>query len=293
MLTSGEFLNRLFFCILSFYQFRDTIVVQLLANSLKNECFLWYTVRTWWFFTVKVNNHALLWGQYITCLKQTNVVHKYQKYTGLWTMQNNFRRKFRARKHFLRLECRGTSDFFAQISHRSFQASFWVWYICLFWAQISHCSFQASYRDWPPYHGGVLLPFSVDFFFSSPWWVFSTGPSRVKFIIFLSGATSMFLLCRELSILLATWAPIWLLTWDRMDHQTLHTQVRIFFQDPNLSEHVSEINRFSDFVVVQSAWGMTQGFVMPLSGFLITAIGEKVNIHKTIIQLKNTFWKAW
>ena len=33
---------------------------------------------------------------------------------------------------------------------------------------------------------------------------------------------------------------------------------------------------FADFVIVQSAWGMTQGFVMPLSGFLITAIGEKV-----------------
>ena len=32
----------------------------------------------------------------------------------------------------------------------------------------------------------------------------------------------------------------------------------------------------ADFVIVQSAWGMTQGFVMPLSGFLITAIGEKV-----------------
>ena len=32
----------------------------------------------------------------------------------------------------------------------------------------------------------------------------------------------------------------------------------------------------SDFVVVQSAWGMTQGLVMPLSGFLITAIGKKV-----------------
>ena len=36
---------------------------------------------------------------------------------------------------------------------------------------------------------------------------------------------------------------------------------------------------FADFVIVQSAWGMTQGFVMPLSGFLITAIGEKVVIH--------------
>jgi len=31
----------------------------------------------------------------------------------------------------------------------------------------------------------------------------------------------------------------------------------------------------TDFVVVQSAWGMTQGVVMPLSGFLINAIGEK------------------
>ena len=31
----------------------------------------------------------------------------------------------------------------------------------------------------------------------------------------------------------------------------------------------------SDFVVVQSTWGMTQGTVMPLSGFLIAAIGDK------------------
>jgi hypothetical protein len=33
---------------------------------------------------------------------------------------------------------------------------------------------------------------------------------------------------------------------------------------------------FADFVVVQSAWGMTQGCVMPFSGFIIRAIGEKV-----------------
>jgi hypothetical protein len=32
----------------------------------------------------------------------------------------------------------------------------------------------------------------------------------------------------------------------------------------------------ADFVVVQSAWGMTQGCVMPFSGFIIRAIGEKV-----------------
>ena len=32
-------------------------------------------------------------------------------------------------------------------------------------------------------------------------------------------------------------------------------------------------------MIVQSAWGMTQGFVMPLSGFLITAIGEKVAVQ--------------
>ena len=35
---------------------------------------------------------------------------------------------------------------------------------------------------------------------------------------------------------------------------------------------------FTDFVVVQSAWGMTQGFVMPFSGFLINAIGAKVRL---------------
>ena len=32
---------------------------------------------------------------------------------------------------------------------------------------------------------------------------------------------------------------------------------------------------YTQFVVVQSAWGMTQGTVMPLSGFLIRLIGEK------------------
>ena len=64
---------------------------------------------------------------------------------------------------------------------------------CLFWAQISHRSFQVSFHDWPPYHGGGLLPFLVDFFFSSPWWVFLIGPSRVKFTekiihLYLQGA---------------------------------------------------------------------------------------------------------
>ena len=67
---------------------------------------------------------------------------------------------------------------------------------CLFWAQISHRSFQVSFHDWPPYHGGVLLPSSGDFFFSSPWWVFSTGPSWVKFtnkIIYFSVFAGSFL----------------------------------------------------------------------------------------------------
>ena len=35
---------------------------------------------------------------------------------------------------------------------------------------------------------------------------------------------------------------------------------------------------FLDFVIVQSAWGMTQGCVMPFSGFIIKAIGQKVSI---------------
>ena len=43
--------------------------------------------------------------------------------------------------------------------------------------------------------------------------------------------------------------------------------------------------KFADFVIVQSAWGMTQGFVMPLSGFLITAIGEKVFFKKEKITI--------
>ena len=32
---------------------------------------------------------------------------------------------------------------------------------------------------------------------------------------------------------------------------------------------------YTQFIVVQSAWGMTQGTVMPFSGFLIRLIGEK------------------
>ncbi len=31
-----------------------------------------------------------------------------------------------------------------------------------------------------------------------------------------------------------------------------------------------------DFIVVQSAWGMTQGVVMPISGFIIRIIGPRV-----------------
>ena len=46
---------------------------------------------------------------------------------------------------------------------------------------------------------------------------------------------------------------------------------------------------FADFVIVQSAWGMTQGFVMPLSGFLITAIGEKVFLKGENYQLVGTY----
>jgi hypothetical protein len=33
---------------------------------------------------------------------------------------------------------------------------------------------------------------------------------------------------------------------------------------------------YEDFVVVQSTWGMTQGTVMPMSGFIIYFMGEKL-----------------
>ena len=33
---------------------------------------------------------------------------------------------------------------------------------------------------------------------------------------------------------------------------------------------------YTDFMIVQSTWGMTQGIVMPLSGFIIGLIGEKI-----------------
>ena len=47
---------------------------------------------------------------------------------------------------------------------------------------------------------------------------------------------------------------------------------------------------FADFVIVQSAWGMTQGFVMPLSGFLITAIGEKVFFNRRKLPFGMDAW---
>ena len=43
-----------------------------------------------------------------------------------------------------------------------------------------------------------------------------------------------------------------------------------------MRQHGSPTIEYEDFVVVQSVWGMTQGCVMPFSGFLIRAIGEKV-----------------
>jgi len=59
-----------------------------------------------------------------------------------------------------------------------------------------------------------------------------------------------------------------------------------FYSFGNMSTYMTSYMRqngspnvtYTDFVIVQSAWGMTQGFVMPLSGFLITAIGEKASM---------------
>ena len=56
-----------------------------------------------------------------------------------------------------------------------------------------------------------------------------------------------------------------------------------FYSFGNISTYMTSYMRmhgspnitYEDFVVVQSTWGMTQGTVMPLSGFLIAFIGEK------------------
>ena len=32
---------------------------------------------------------------------------------------------------------------------------------------------------------------------------------------------------------------------------------------------------YNDFIVVQSVWGMTQGTVMPISGYIIKAVGQR------------------
>ena len=45
-----------------------------------------------------------------------------------------------------------------------------------------------------------------------------------------------------------------------------------------MRQHSSPDITDTDFVVVQSTWGMTQGVVMPLSGFLINAIGQKASM---------------
>ena len=45
-----------------------------------------------------------------------------------------------------------------------------------------------------------------------------------------------------------------------------------------MRHHGSPNLTYTDFVVVQSTWGMTQGVVMPLSGFLIEFIGAKASM---------------
>jgi len=45
-----------------------------------------------------------------------------------------------------------------------------------------------------------------------------------------------------------------------------------------MRQHGSPDITDTNFVVVQSIWGMTQGVVMPLSGFLINAIGQKASM---------------
>ena len=55
-----------------------------------------------------------------------------------------------------------------------------------------------------------------------------------------------------------------------------------------MRQHGSPDLTYTDFVVVQSTWGMTQGFIMPLSGFLINAIGQKV----IVTQIVSLWWRA-
>merc|ERR1719500_631346 len=59
-----------------------------------------------------------------------------------------------------------------------------------------------------------------------------------------------------------------------------------FYSFANMSTYLTSYMRqhgspdiiYDEFVVVQSTFGMTQGIVMPFSGFLITAIGQKVSM---------------
>ncbi|XP_023330169.1 uncharacterized protein LOC111702648 [Eurytemora carolleeae] len=59
-----------------------------------------------------------------------------------------------------------------------------------------------------------------------------------------------------------------------------------FYSFGNLSTYMTSYMRqngspnitYTDFVIVQSAWGMTQGCVMPFSGFIIKAIGQKASM---------------
>ena len=55
-----------------------------------------------------------------------------------------------------------------------------------------------------------------------------------------------------------------------------------------MRQHGSPDLTYTDFVVVQSTWGMTQGFIMPLSGFLINAIGQKV----IVTEIVSLWWRC-
>ena len=45
--------------------------------------------------------------------------------------------------------------------------------------------------------------------------------------------------------------------------------------NPDSRRHGHPGLTYNDFIVVQSVWGMTQGTVLPVSGYIIKAVGQR------------------
>ena len=80
--------------------------------------------------------------------------------------------------------------------------------------------------------------------------------------------------CPHWGILDSAVPGLLLLLWQHDDLPDLLHEVSPHYPMHNLTPNIFRQNgspdlTYADFIIVQSVWGMTQGIIMPLSGFVI------------------------